>query len=315
MKSYVISDETIKKISIGDEKIQSSLHYFLIVNASDIEQISPKFNLTECNTSECLERRHYTGIETHKQNYFIGLNIPKINEGRISSQQIDVFFGKNFIIISLNEEVELINKIEDEIINKPDITFKGVSNPANKILYTLFDRLVLRSLWVVSELERKIEAQEERVLKIGRRNMVNELIALRRQVFKVRRYLSPLTYISDMLLLNELGIIDDHMIKYFSNIGIKFSQLNRDISSIHQSITSLREAYESEISNQLNEIMKVFTIISTIFLPLNLVTGIYGMNFTYMPELNTKFGYFVVLGFMACLASVLIVVFRRKKWL
>ena len=312
MRAYIISDEQLNKIDIKKTKINNDDYYFIITNIDDIEELSTKFNLFECTEGECLERRHQTGIEVYRHYYFISLNIPKISEGRVQAQQLDIYFGNNFVICSSHDEVKIIDKLEEELLKKQDAVFKGIPNATNKLLYMLFDRLVLKSLGVINELERKVETQEERVLKIGRRNMVNELITLRRQIFKIRSYISSLTYISDMLLLNELEIIHPHTIKYFNNIGIKFSQLNSGISGLYHSITSLREAYEAEISNQLNEIMKVFTIISTIFLPLNLVTGIYGMNFQYIPELNFKYGYFVILGFMACVAGVLIILFRRK---
>ena len=315
MKSYIISGEDIREVDILETEIQKDKHYLLIINASDLQDISAKFNLQECISSDCLERRHQTGIEVYSHYYFIGINVPKMSSGRVSTEQLDIYFGSNFIILSSTEEIELIGRIEQEVLKKTNITFRGIQNPTNKLLYMLFDILVLKSLGVVNELERKIEAQEERVLKVGRRNMVNEIITLRRQVFKVRRYLNPLTYISDMLLLNELGIINNYMVKYFSNIGIKFSQLDSDITGLHQSMASLREAYEAEISNQLNEIMKIFTIISTIFLPLSLITGIYGMNFSFMPELNFKYGYFIILGFMVLVAGLLIRLFQKKKWL
>ena len=315
MRAYIISEEQLEQIDIKKTNINDNGYYFIINNINEFEQISAKFNLAECTAGECLERRHQTGIEVYKHYYLISLNIPIIKEGRVQAQQLDIYFGNNFVICSSHDEVKIIDRLLEELLKKQDAVFKGIYNPTNKLLYMLLDRLVLKSLGVISELERKVETQEERVLKISRRNMVNELITLRRQIFKIRSYISSLTYISDMLLLNELEIIHPQIIKYFNNIGIKFTQLNSGINGLYHSITSLREAYEAEISNQLNEIMKVFTIISTIFLPLNLVTGIYGMNFQNIPELNYKFGYFVVLGFMACLAGVLIILFRRKRWL
>lgn len=315
MKSYVISGGAVREADILNTEIDNNSYYFLELNPDELPAISTKFGLQDCLVGECLERRHQTGIETYKDYYFIVLSIPKISNGYVSAQQLDIYFGRNFIILTSNEEVDISKRIQEKVTKKPDVLFKGVTNPTNKLLYMVFDMLVIKSLGVVNEMERKIESQEERVLKVGRRNMVNELITLRRQVFKVRRQLNHLTYISDMILLNELEIIDDRMVKYFSNIDIKFSQLNNDISGLHHMIASLREAYESEISNQLNEIMKVFTIISTIFLPLNLVTGIYGMNFDYIPELKFKYGYFIVLGFMVLVAGLLIRLFQKKRWL
>ncbi len=311
----MIAGESIKEIDINDIEPSSDRHFFLIAEERDIERVGSKFGLTQCTSRQCIERGRQTGIETYKHYYYIMLNIPNMKDGRVVTDKLDIYFGINFIILVVEEKTEFVEAIEEEAAKNSDVIFSGVPSPVNKLLYLLLDSLVLKGLEIVARMESKVEEQEERILKTGRRHMVNDLIFLKRQIHKMRRLLGPLTYVSDMLLLNEIKIINNQMLKYFNSAGLKFSQLNRDINGLYHSMESLRETYEAEISNQLNEIMKVFTIISSIFLPLTLVTGIYGMNFEYMPELGFRYGYFVVLGFMACAAGVLIVVFRKKKWI
>lgn len=316
MRAYLLSGKDVQEIDFTHSDFTDDNDYFLIINSSEVEQIASKINLEECiSINNCLEKRQHVGIETFKEYYYIKLNVPGIIEGRVIIKQLDIYFGKNFLMCMANEEIDLILKVEQDIRRNASVAFKNIPNPISKILYMIFDGMVIKSLGVIADLERKIEAQEEKILKIGRKNMINDLLFLRRQVLKIRRYLNPLTYISDMLLLNELKIINVPMVKYIRNINIKFAQLNNDVNELYHSISNLREAYESEISNQLNEIMKVFTIISTIFLPLTLVVGIYGMNFENMPELKFKYGYFLVLGLMACVAGALMLVFKKKKWL
>jgi len=315
MRAYFIEGENVQHFNIHNENIESSKHYFVIIHESEFDMIGQKFDIKNCLSADCMDRKYNLGIETHNNYYAIALNIPRMVEGRVIVHPVALYVGRNFLIISSNEESDLVKSVEGELLNKPEALLKGMPNPSNKVLYLIFDRLVQKSLSVIRELERRIEAQEERVLKVGKTVMVNELITMRRQVFKVRRYLSYLTYISDVLLLNENEIINEDMIKYFNNIDIKFTKLDSDISELYQFIASLREAYESETSNQLNHIMKVFTMISTIFLPLTLVAGVYGMNFDYMPELHYKYGYYFVVGFMVMLSIGMLFYFRKKKWL
>jgi len=315
MRGYVFSVDTCEKVDSFKNEIEPEKSYFLIVKPGELNEIGIKFDIMEGLNGNSAERRQHTGIETFKNHYSLKLDVPESVEGRVIVKQMDLYYGKNFIICSVNEELSFLSKIEEEIQKSITLVFKNSLSPINKIIYMIFDGFVIKSLSVISELERKIEAQEERILKIGKKNMINELIFLRRQVLKIRRYLNPLAYIGDVLILNELEFIDDSMLKYFSNISIKFQQLNNDANELYYSISNLREAYESEISNQLNEIMKAFTIVSTIFLPLTLVSGIYGMNFDYIPELKLRYGYFMILGFMACIAIGLILIFKKKKWI
>ncbi|MGE5330024.1 MAG: magnesium transporter CorA family protein [Deltaproteobacteria bacterium] len=315
MRAYIIENASAQHFKLSHENIDYSKHYFIIMHESEFDLIGEKFDIKTCLNADHMDKKYNLGIETHNNYYTIALNIPRIVEGKVIVQPVVIYTGKNFLIISSNEETDLVKAVEGELLSSSDILLKGISNPSNKMLYLLFDRLVQKSLGVIRELERRIEAQEEKVLKVGKSVMVNELITMRRQVFKVRRYLNYLTYISDVLLLNENEIINDDMIKYFNNIDIKFAKLDSDISELYQFIASLREAYESETSNQLNQIMKVFTMISTIFLPLTLIAGIYGMNFDNMPELRYKYGYYSVMGFMALLSIGMLFYFRKKKWI
>jgi magnesium transporter len=315
MNVYSISNEKTEIIQLENVNLGSQSFYFVIGKAAEFNALCSTFCLMECQKEEYLETKHHSDIEVHKEYYHIILHIPGMNDNRIISRQVDVFYGKNFIVFLLGEEIEVIQKMEQEILSKSEILFKATENPPTKILYMLFDNIVLKSLGIVKDLERKIEAQEEKVLKMGNKGMVNELIILRRQVFRLKRIVGPLVYIDDMLVLNEVNIIDQRMLKYFNSVEIKFSQLNQDVSNLYQSLTNLREAYEAETSNQLNEIMKLFTIISTIFLPLNLITGIYGMNFVHIPGLSYSYGFFLLLAFMAILSGILLMLFKKNKWL
>jgi len=315
MRAYAIQDEKVERIDLNNCKADSSKHYFAIIHETEFDLVSQKFDIKTSLSADFMDKKYNLGIETHNNHYAISLNIPSMFEGKVIVNPVVLYVGKNFLIISASEETDLVKNVESEILSKSEALLKGMPSPSNKVLYLIFDRLVQKSLGVIRELERRIEAQEEKVLKVSKNVMVNELITMRRQVFKVRRYLNYLTYVSDVLMLNENEIINQDMMKYFNNIDIKFTKLDSDIGELYQFIASLREAYEAEISNQLNHIMKIFTMISTIFLPLTLVAGIYGMNFDYMPELHSKLGYYFVIGFMVVLSIGMLGYFRKKKWL
>lgn len=112
----------------------------------------------------------------------------------------------------------------------------------------------------------------------------------------------------------DLRLIDDQLQKYFSDIYENAVKISETFETYRDLMGNLREAYQSSIANRANEIMRVFTAITTVFMPLTVITGIYGMNFDNMPELHTRYGYFVVIGIMVALGVSMFCIFRKKDW-
>ena len=118
-----------------------------------------------------------------------------------------------------------------------------------------------------------------------------------------------------MIIRGSFSFISESNITYFRNVYDNLGRLGDTIGNSRDIITSALETYNSVVSNRLNETMKTLTVIATIVMPLTLVASIYGMNFKYMPELNSKFGYPIVMGLMVALSAGMLYYFKRKKWL
>jgi magnesium transporter len=134
------------------------------------------------------------------------------------------------------------------------------------------------------------------------------MIFSRKQVWPVRELLSGLTKSDSPLIQESTGI-------YFTDVYDHAVQVIDTIESFRDMLSSMLDLYLSTISNRMNEVMKMLTIIATIFIPLTFIAGIYGMNFDFMPELHWRWGYFAVWGLMLAVALVLLVYFKRKRWL
>jgi magnesium transporter len=113
----------------------------------------------------------------------------------------------------------------------------------------------------------------------------------------------------------ELSLIDDNLQKYFGDIYENAVKIVESFETFRDLVSNLREAYQASLSGRANDIMRVFTALTTIFMPLTIVTGIYGMNFEHMPELESPYGYYCVLGFMLFLGITMYLIFKRKEWL
>lgn len=189
-----------------------------------------------------------------------------------------------------------------------------VSEP-DQFLYLLIDLVVDNYFSVGDRIEARIEKLEEDILMHTKKSHLSEIIGLRSEILWLKKMLGPQKEVINTLNKKDLRLIDDQLQKYFSDIYENAVKISETFETYRDLMGNLREAYQSSIANRANEIMRVFTAITTIFMPLTVITGIYGMNFDHMPELHTKYGYFAVIGLMLTLGCGMLYVFRKKEWL
>ena len=156
---------------------------------------------------------------------------------------------------------------------------------------------------------------EVKVLTSSNDEALEEIHGLKREMLLLRKTLWPLREMMSNLQRVENDLIADQTHTFLRDVYDHIVQVLDTIETLRDLSAGLLEIYLSTLSNRMNEIMKVLTIIATIFIPLTFVAGIYGMNFQYMPELGWHWGYFSALGLMAAIGIVLVVFFRRKRWL
>jgi magnesium transporter len=186
---------------------------------------------------------------------------------------------------------------------------------ADYLAYALLDAIVDHYFLVLEDLGEEIESLEDEVLSSPSTETVQRLHRMKRRLLYLRKSIWPLRELIDNLTRGETVLIQDTTIPYLRDVYdhtiqiIDFLETTRDVNS------GLYDMYLSSISNRMNEVMKVLTIIATIFIPLTFIAGIYGMNFEYMPELKWRSAYFFVWGVMIVVAALMIIFFRRKKWL
>jgi magnesium transporter len=182
-------------------------------------------------------------------------------------------------------------------------------------LYALLDSVVDQYFIVLDSLSEKLEDLETDLLNNPDKTILNKLHGLRRETLLLRRTINPLREmigrfekLEEPLISSSIKVfirdLYDHTIKVIENIEVL-----RDMTS------GLLDLYMNTTSNKMNEIMKVLTIMTSIFIPLTFIAGVYGMNFTNMPELEYKYGYFVILGIMVLVLIGMLIFLRRKKWL
>ena len=287
---------------------------WILLDVTEIDMLKEVFAISEENWQECVDNQ-LAKISFFDGYTFLVLNILEYNEGMVQSKDLSFFLSKEYIITVYKEDLKVIGELIKDIEDSKNCFILREKPQPSILFYYLLDRIIIKNYDVISVLEAQADKIEINILKMPRHEQVDELIHLRRQVYKIRKYLSPLRYIGDSLLSNDNKVIEDANIKFFYSLNNKIDKLMQAIESLVQDLALVREAFESEIANKTNELMKVFTLIATIFLPLNLISGMYGMNVKHIPFYDIDYGYYYVLGIMITVSLFLIYYFKKKGWL
>ena len=187
--------------------------------------------------------------------------------------------------------------------------------PNEELLYRFFVRLLKGDMVHLDQLEADISDGENDVLSGAHEAYLDRIIAWRQELLRLKRYYEQLDSIFDELSVNDNGLLEKQSTRRFTNLGNRMERYLNAVQSLRESVAQLREAYQSQLSIQQNDLMKIFTVVTAVFLPLTLLAGWYGMNFSNMPELHWKYGYPAVILLSVVIVAVLLVYFKKKKWL
>lgn len=283
--------------------------YWIDADVDDLGLLQPLFNLHDLAVEDCLsDEEQRPKIEIYESHYFIVVNSIRFDDEEIFLRALNIFLGRHFIITVTKQKIHELRAV------KPILWEQEVSEP-DRFLYLLIDLVVDNYFAVGDRIEARIEKLEEDILMHTKKSHLSEIIGLRSEILWLKKMLGPQKEVVNTLNKKDLRLIDDQLQKYFSDIYENAVKISETFETYRDLMGNLREAYQSSIANRANEIMRVFTAITTIFMPLTVITGIYGMNFENIPEIHTKYGYYGVIGVMVVLGCGMLYIFRKKEWL
>ena len=242
----------------------------------------------------------------------------------ICGEQVSFFLGKNFLItIQEEREYDVFEPVRERIRSGRGALRKSKSD---YLAYALLDSIIDHYYPVLEELGNDIEELEDELLERPSREMVHTLHEYKRNLTQLRRYIWPLRDVVNSMLHDNSGFISDSTRVFLRDCYDHTVQLMDLVESYKEVTSGLMELYHSSVGLRTNEVMRVLTVITSIFIPLTFVVGVYGMNFSAetpdgqklplnMPELYLPFGYPGVMLLMATIAVIQLIVFRKMKWL
>jgi magnesium transporter len=230
----------------------------------------------------------------------------------VEPEQISLILGPSLVMSFQEREGDVFNPIRERIrTGKGRIRRMG----ADYLAYALLDLVVDNYFTVLEQVGEKVEFLEEELVTSPTPETLQTIHNLKREMIFLRKSVWPLREVVGALERGESSLIKESTGIYLRDVYDHTIQVIDTIETFRDMISGMLDIYLSSVSNRMNEVMKVLTIIATIFIPLTLIAGIYGMNFQYMPELGWRWGYPIVWLVMLAIGAVMLVYFRRKKWL
>lgn len=282
--------------------------------ADVIGEIGVRLDIHPLVLEDILDTNQRPNMEDFDRYLFIELNAHLWNEehSHLEIEQVSIILGSNYVITFQGQKEEVLEPVRKRIREgKGRITKQG----ADYLFYSLIDTIVDQYFVVLENLGEQIEFLEEDLVTNPDPITLHAIHELKRELILIRKSVWPLREVISGLERGESPLIEKFSRIYLRDIYDHTIQVIDTIETFRDIVSGMLDIYLSSISNRMNEIMKVLTIISTVFIPLSFIVGLYGMNFKYMPELEWKWGYFGVLGVILLVVVGMVVYFRRKKWL
>ena len=231
--------------------------------------------------------------------------------GEIVAEQVSLILGRNYVLTFQEIAGDVFDIIRDRIR-----TAKGRIRKigCDYLAYSLLDAIVDNYFVVLEDLGDKIEALQEKVLDRPDPETLQDIHKLKREMVFMRKNLWPLRELVGGLDKSESELVSEALGPYLRDVYEHTIQVIDNVELLRDMLSGSLDTYITMVSNRMNEVMKVLTVIATIFIPLTFIAGIYGMNFEYMPELKWKLGYAAAWCVMICVGIWMALFFKRKKW-
>jgi magnesium transporter len=278
---------------------------------AEVQTLAEEFSLHPLAVEDTLHRDQRPKVETYKDYFFLVLHALSLDGEEIRDSEIHAFVGPGFLVTLRYAPAFDIAPVRQRWELQPELTNEG----GGFLLYVVLDEVVDDYFEVIERFEDSSEDIEQAVFAHEPEPDLQERIFhLKKQVLQFRRRVVPLRQVLD-LLQDGMGLVTERLRPYYRDVADHTIRVLEFTDNIRELLTTALEAYLSQVSNRLNQVMKQLTSWAAIILVPTLIAGIYGMNFRHMPELNWLLGYPMALGMMAVSAFVLFRVFRRRDWI
>ncbi|MBE0570374.1 MAG: magnesium/cobalt transporter CorA [Ignavibacteriaceae bacterium] len=278
-----------------------------------LKQVGEKFKVHPLVLEDILNTDTRPKIEITDDYLFIVMKLMTFNPEQkiLETEQVSFILGRTFLFSFSEKSDEIFNPVKERItIQLGKFRKRG----SDYLLYALMDIVIDHYFLALEKVEERIETLDDEVINNPEKSQIESIYNLRNLLLMMRRSIWPLREIVNQLIKDDSDLLDDSIEPYLRDIYDHTIHITESIEQQREITNGLMEIYLSMMSNKMNEVMKVLTVIATIFIPLTFIVGIYGMNFPNMPEMKWPWAYFALWGVMIGVVIFMVFYFRRKKW-
>ena len=278
-----------------------------------LESFGKQFQLHPLLLEDIANTDQRPKLDDYETYLFLVIKMLTVTERQdIIVEQVSLVLGQNFVLSFQENGTDVFQPVRERLrAGKGRLRQAG----ADYLLYALVDSIVDQYFAVLEVLGEKIEALQDLVVSDPKPETLSQMHALKRELLFLRRAVWPLREVTNNLSRSECPLLQESTKVFFRDVYDHVVQIVDTIETLREMVSASLDIYLSSISYRLNAVMKVLTIITTIFMPLTFIVGIYGMNFEHMPELKWEWGYPAVWGLMVAVAAGMLLLFRKLRWL
>lgn len=309
---------TLAELSLPSLKEDGAVTWLQVQGLKDIsimEQLAQQYQLHPLTVEDILNVEQRPKIEEFDNYIFITLKMLQLSpeQHAFTIKNLSLVMGKDFVLSFQDEKSDIFDSIRERIRRYPDQWLK--KRGGDYLIYRLMDTVVDAYFFVLEKISDQLEIIENLIITDPTKRNARSIYHLKKQILQIRKIMWPLREILNHLLNVEENLISPNTKLYFRDVQDHAQQAMDVVETFRDMMSNMLDVYLSNLSYRMNEIMKVLTIIATIFMPITFISSVYGMNFRYMPELNWRWGYPVALGVMVLTVVWMLFYYRRKKWL
>ena len=278
-----------------------------------VEKIGKHFDLHPLVLEDIVNTEQRPKLEDFDDYLFITLRLPSVDKDEgIVMDHFSLVLLPDTVISFREGDAEAFAGIRRRLEKKGGRFRKAGTD---YLMYALLDSVVDRYFALLDSLENRIGDVEDELVDNPGQKTLEEIYLLKGELIKMRRSVWPIREVLSSLNRDDFSLINEETKPFIRDVYDHLHQVVETIEVLRDTIESMQDTYHSMVGNKMNQVMTLLTIIAVIFIPLNFLAAIYGMNFKYMPELDWRYGYFVLWFVIVGIGVTLFLVFKRKKWL
>lgn len=278
----------------------------------DLEVLWRVFQFHPLAIEDCLAVQHHPKIDEYEDHAFLIFREIdfQLSKGKVRTAKLACFLGESFLVTFHRNKLKSVDSVRERCLKDERFGQRG----PDSLLHAILDKMVDLYFPELEEFEKAIDAAQDDVLRKPTQAVLQRILDLKRNILHLRRFAGPQREVLNRLARGDSRYIRPANAIYFRDIFDHTFRISDAIDAHRDVLTGVMETYLSMVSNKLNEVMKVLTLITTIIMPISFIASVYGMNFKNMPEIEWQYGYFFALVLMAGVAVGMWLWFRRKGW-